>query len=83
VIRLHVSEAKPDFVQQLERMKGVTEVRKFPPNALDVYADRGGSLIAEIASLATLARVDLHDVRISEPSLENLFLHHTGRSLRD
>jgi hypothetical protein len=25
----------------------------------------------------------LSDVHISEPSLENLFLHHTGRSLRD
>jgi hypothetical protein len=25
----------------------------------------------------------LCDVHISEPSLENLFLHHTGRSLRD
>jgi len=30
-----------------------------------------------------LAGAELHDVHISEPSLENLFLHHTGRSLRD
>jgi ABC-2 type transport system ATP-binding protein len=83
VIRVHVSEVKPDLVKQLERMPGVTEVRKCAPTALDVYADRGGPLVAEIASLTTLARVDLQDVRISEPSLENLFLHHTGRSLRD
>ena len=27
--------------------------------------------------------VELSDVHISEPSLENLFLHHTGRSLRE
>jgi ABC-2 type transport system ATP-binding protein len=83
VIRVHVSELKPELVKQLERMPGVTEVRKCAPTALDVYADRGGPLVAEIASLATLARVNLQDVRISEPSLENLFLHHTGRSLRD
>jgi len=83
VIRVHVSELKPDLVKQLERMPGVTEVRKCAPTALDVYADRGGPLVPEIASLATLARVNLQDVRISEPSLENLFLHHTGRSLRD
>lgn len=83
VIRLHVSEAKPDLVQQLRRMAGVTDVRKSSPTSIDVYADRGGALIAEVASLATLTRVDLQDVRISEPSLENLFLHHTGRSLRD
>jgi hypothetical protein len=49
----------------------------------DLYADRGGQLIAEIASLASAASVELRDVHISEPSLENLFLHHTGRSLRE
>jgi hypothetical protein len=48
-----------------------------------VYADRGGSLVSEIASLASGAGVELRDVHISEPSLENLFLHHTGRSLRE
>jgi ABC-2 type transport system ATP-binding protein len=52
-------------------------------NSADVYADRGGSLIPEIANLAVSANVELCDVHISEPSLENLFLHHTGRSLRD
>jgi len=52
-------------------------------SAVDVYADRGGSLIPEIASVAASAGAELSDVHISEPSLENLFLHHTGRSLRD
>jgi len=52
-------------------------------SGVDVYADRGGSLIPEIANLAASAGAELSDVHISEPSLENLFLHHTGRSLRD
>src|ERR1700686_4309296 len=52
-------------------------------NSVDVYADRGGSLISEIANLASSASVELCDVHISEPSLENLFLHHTGRSMRE
>ncbi len=51
--------------------------------SVDVYADRGGSLIPEIASVAMGVGAELSDVHISEPSLENLFLHHTGRSLRD
>src|SRR6202795_427539 len=50
---------------------------------VDVYADRGGSLIPEIATLAANSGAELSDVHILEPSLENLFLHHTGRSLRD
>jgi len=44
---------------------------------------RGGSLIAEIVNIASAAGAELHDVHIAEPSLENLFLHHTGRSLRE
>jgi len=58
-------------------------VRATENNGADLYADRGGSLIPEIASLASAARVEMCDVHISEPSLENLFLHHTGRSLRE
>jgi ABC-2 type transport system ATP-binding protein len=52
-------------------------------SGVDIYADRGGSLIPEIANVAANAGAELSDVHISEPSLENLFLHHTGRSLRD
>jgi ABC-2 type transport system ATP-binding protein len=50
---------------------------------VDVYAAAGGKLIAPIVGTATLMGVELHDVHIAEPSLETLFLHHTGRSLRD
>jgi hypothetical protein len=59
--------------------------QKGVPNqeGVDIYADRGGSLIPEIANVAVAAGAELSDVHISEPSLENLFLHHTGRSLRD
>ena len=53
------------------------------PSGVDIYADRGGSLIPEVASIAVATGAELSDVHISEPSLENLFLHHTGRSLRD
>jgi ABC-2 type transport system ATP-binding protein len=51
--------------------------------AADVYADRGGPLISCIVTAAQAAGAELHDVHIAEPSLETLFLHHTGRSLRD
>jgi len=61
----------------------VREVRPLNSAGADVYADRGGSLIAEVASVAAGVGAELSDVHISEPSLENLFLHHTGRSLRD
>src|SRR5437763_1315892 len=73
----------PGLLLGLQSLSGVREVRSQDTAGADVYADRGGSLIPEIASLASTTGAELVDVHISEPSLENLFLHHTGRSLRD
>jgi len=83
LLRLRFGLHSPDFLKRLQTLAGVREVRANDSNGADLYADRGGSLVAEVASLASSAGVELCDVHISEPSLENLFLHHTGRSLRE
>ena len=83
LLRLRFGNQTPDLLARLQSLAGVREVRAADNTGADVYADRGGSLIPEIASLAASAGAELSDVHISEPSLENLFLHHTGRSLRD
>ena len=83
ILRLRFGKQTPELLQRLQALAGVREVRAADDTGVDVYADRGGSLIPEIANLAASADAELSDVHISEPSLENLFLHHTGRSLRD
>lgn len=87
LLRLRFGHHSPDLLQRLQSLAGVREVRASDDAGdqagADLYADRGGSLISEIAGLAAAASVELRDVHISEPSLENLFLHHTGRSLRE
>jgi ABC-2 type transport system ATP-binding protein len=88
LLRLRFGSHAPQLLQRLQTLPGVREVRATEQegndqNGADLYADRGGQLIAEIASFAASAGVELRDVHISEPSLENLFLHHTGRSLRE
>jgi ABC-2 type transport system ATP-binding protein len=83
LLRLHFGKPTPELIQRLQGLAGVREVRPLDSTGADVYADRGGSLIPEVASVALAVGAELSDVHISEPSLENLFLHHTGRSLRD
>jgi ABC-2 type transport system ATP-binding protein len=83
LLRLRFGNQTSDLLRRLQSLAGVREVRATDSTGADVYADRGGSLISEIANLAANAGAELCDVHISEPSLENLFLHHTGRSLRD
>jgi ABC-2 type transport system ATP-binding protein len=83
LLRLRFGVQSPDLLARLKILSGVTEVRATDNNGADLYADRGGSLVPEVANAALAAGVELCDVHISEPSLENLFLHHTGRSLRE
>jgi ABC-2 type transport system ATP-binding protein len=87
LLRLRFGHNSPELLQRLQALAGVREVRANKDgdntNSADIYADRGGSLVSEIANLASGSSVELCDVHISEPSLENLFLHHTGRSLRE
>jgi ABC-2 type transport system ATP-binding protein len=87
LLRVRFGADSPDLFERLRMLAGVREVRVQTDadgeNAVDVYADRGGPLVFEIANLAVASSVELSDVHISEPSLENLFLHHTGRSLRE
>jgi ABC-2 type transport system ATP-binding protein len=83
VLRLRFGRASAEVLERLGKLADVTEVRSSGDSGADVYASRGGSLIPEIVNAAAASGVELSDVHISEPSLENLFLHHTGRSLRE
>jgi len=83
LVRVRFGQHSPDLLERLKALSGVREVRATENNGADLYADRGGSLVSDVANLAVAANAELCDVHISEPSLENLFLHHTGRSLRE
>ena len=83
LLRVRFGRHSQELLDRLGTLAGVREVRHGNDGAADLYADRGGPLVAEIAAAAAALSVELHDVHISEPSLENLFLHHTGRSLRE
>ena len=83
LLRLRFDRVPDQLMAELQKLPGVTEVRSADRIAADVYAGRGGPLIPAIVIAAQAAGADLRDVHIEEPSLETLFLHHTGRSLRD
>jgi len=82
LLRWRFSSAPDGFVRRLETLAGVREVRT-TSTGVDLYADRGGSLVPEVVASSSAEGIEIYDVQIAEPSLENLFLHHTGRSLRE
>jgi ABC-2 type transport system ATP-binding protein len=92
VLRLRFDRVDEPLVERLRGVTGVREVRNDGSAAaeghaadgwLDVYADRGGTLVPQLLDCAISHGLELRDLHIAEPSLENLFLHYTGRSLRE
>ncbi len=83
LLRLRFAQSTAQVMDCVAKLAGVTEVRASGETGVDVYASRGGSLIPEIVTMAAGLGLEVQDVHISEPSLETLFLHHTGRSLRE
>lgn len=66
----------------LPALPGVVDV-KIQNNRIRVYADKAEGLLANAMRVASEEGVMVTDAHVSEPSLENLFLHLTGRSLRE
>jgi ABC-2 type transport system ATP-binding protein len=74
--------ANESFTQALQALRGVVEI-KSESDRVRIYADRIEGLLANAMRIAGEQNVSVTDAHVSEPSLENLFLHLTGRSLRE
>lgn len=70
------------FANGLLALPGVIEVKP-DTDRIRIYADKAEGLLANAMRLAGDQGVMVTDAHVAEPSLENLFLHLTGRSLRD
>lgn len=84
VVELHIGEleATADFVQALQEAPGVRQVDASNGTVRLIAADGNAALPAVIAAAG---HHDAHitTVSVQEPNLEAVFLHLTGRALRD
>jgi ABC-2 type transport system ATP-binding protein len=84
-----------DLLANLQKVEGVTRALYDAPQALNegsdnvsdglitVFAKRGRKALPQVIQLANEAAVDVLSVEVREPDLEAVFLHLTGRALRD
>lgn len=66
-VRVHTTA---EAVSDLTALEGVLEVSRFPDGIQFIYTGEYNALLDE------LARHDIHDVDISEPPLEDVFIHY-------
>jgi ABC-2 type transport system ATP-binding protein len=70
------------FATAVHQLGGVHEVRAVL-EGLHIRADDSASVLAGIVDAARAADVTIASLDVSEPDLEHVFLHLTGRELRD
>jgi ABC-2 type transport system ATP-binding protein len=82
LIRIRVARMVPEFRQRLAQLPGV-HVTERDGQGIDLKASDVKPVLLQLTSLLTELHVDLTSLEIQEPSLERVFLHLTGRALRD
>jgi ABC-2 type transport system ATP-binding protein len=81
-IRLTVANPPDEFEKRLQEVPGTRAVRPIL-GGFEIVAEDIAPSLARIASLCSDLRVELTSVAATEPTLERVFLHLTGRDLRD
>ncbi|QGH35921.1 ATP-binding cassette domain-containing protein [Gracilibacillus salitolerans] len=81
-IKLELSMIDETFVEKVKSLEGVRKVET-ANSQLKVIAKKGSNLISELVHLADGHQIQLLNYQTETPSLEDVFLHLTGRTLRD
>ena len=66
----------------LQAIPGVIKIN-ITDGQVRIYADKAEGMLANAMKAASDCGVSVTDAHVAEPSLENFFLHLTGRSLRE
>ncbi|MCI3197403.1 ABC transporter ATP-binding protein [Bacillus sp. HU-1818] len=84
IIHLAVQSINDDFISAIRSQENVSDiVVHSDENKIDILAKQHERVISGILALAAAHHVSLKSLHVQEPNLERLFLHLTGRALRD
>ena len=81
-LRLKISGDPVPLIQQIEILPVVSRAYS-EENLLHIITPTPAEALAKIAEIIALQKRSLQEVSIHEPNLEAVFLHLTGRALRD
>lgn len=70
------------LLKLLKKVKWVKSVKKYD-GSVCVTMEHGGKRIPEIIVSAQKAGIKITSVNLHEPSLEDVFIHYTGKTIRD
>jgi ABC-2 type transport system ATP-binding protein len=76
-------DASPRIVEELKGFKEVVDIMQVKPTNLRLYLNRVEEVIPQIMNLLTKMDMPVNSIRMSEPSLDDVFAHYTGLTIEE
>jgi ABC-2 type transport system ATP-binding protein len=83
VIEAQFLHAPADWQQQLERLEAAQGVQSQGAGMFRIMSDSGSRTTTDLVSLAVRAGVEIKSLSVQNTTLDDVFVHFTGRQLRD
>jgi ABC-2 type transport system ATP-binding protein len=83
VIEAQFVNAPADWEQRLRSLEGVTSVKHEGAGMYRVLTGNGSRTTTELVEMAVQAGVDVKSLSVQNTTLDDVFVHYTGRQLRD
>src|SRR5580698_1674222 len=83
VIEAQFENAPADWEQRLQKMSEVTSVQHEGAGMYRVLTGNGSRTTTELVETAVAAKVQVKSLSVQNTTLDDVFVHYTGRQLRD
>jgi ABC-2 type transport system ATP-binding protein len=83
VIEVQFERAPADWEERLKGLPGVTSVQNESSAMFRVLTSNGSGTTTDLVEMAVVAGVGLKTLTVQNTTLDDVFVHYTGRQLRD
>jgi len=83
VIEAQFTNAPPDWEEQLQKLDDVKSVQSQAANAYRILTSNGSKTTTELVETAVRQNVQVKSLSVQNTTLDDVFVHFTGRQLRD
>ena len=83
VIEVQFTNAPPDWQERLQGLPGVTSVQNESAGMFRVLTANGSGTTTDLVEMAVVSGVTLKTLTVQNTTLDDVFVHYTGRQLRD
>jgi ABC-2 type transport system ATP-binding protein len=81
-IQVNLSDTSDEVIEKIKSVKNIRRVDE-TNNGIRIISKKGSNILSDLVHAVESESIQLTNFQMETPSLEDVFLHLTGRTLRD